>query len=69
MKHFDEIIAYVKNAVNLDETLLIVTADHSHSFEIIGQPGRFQDVLGLDQYYSNNVSRLNHFSHILDICQ
>nr|CDS24570.1 alkaline phosphatase [Echinococcus granulosus] len=58
MKHFDEIIAYIENTVNLDETLVIVTADHSHSFELVGQPGRFQSVLGLDQYYSNNTNDL-----------
>ena len=56
MKHFDEVIAYIESTVNLEETLVIVTADHSHAFELIGQPGRFQDVLGLDQYYSNHVS-------------
>lgn len=56
MKHFDEIIAYIENTVNLEETLVIVTADHSHAFELVGQPGRFQSAIGLDQYYSNNVS-------------
>ena len=56
MMHFDQVIAYVQERVNLEETLLIVTADHSHAFEIVGQPGRFQDVIGIDQYYSQHVS-------------
>ncbi|VDM31385.1 unnamed protein product [Hydatigera taeniaeformis] len=56
MKHFDEIIAYIENTVNLEETLVIVTADHSHAFELVGQPGRFQSAIGLDQYYSNNTN-------------
>lgn len=55
MLMFDRIIDYIQATVDLNETLLILTADHSHAFELIGQPGRFQSVLGIDQYYSNNV--------------
>lgn len=33
--------------VNLSETLIIVTADHSHTFTIAGYPARGNDILGL----------------------
>ncbi len=42
----DAVRAAVKK-VNLDETLIIVTADHSHTFFIQGYPARGNNILGL----------------------
>ncbi len=33
--------------VNLDETLVVVTADHSHTFTMAGYPARGNDILGV----------------------
>ncbi len=40
--------------VNLDETLIIVTADHSHTFFIQGYPARGNNILGLIREIDNN---------------
>ena len=40
--------------VNLDETLIIVTADHSHTFFIQGYPGRGNNILGLVREVGDN---------------
>jgi len=44
---FSDAIRTAVSKVNLDETLIIVTADHSHTFFIQGYPVRGNNILGL----------------------
>lgn len=40
--------------VNLEETLIIVTADHSHTFNIVGYPMRGNNIMGLVREVDGN---------------
>ncbi|XP_017879385.1 alkaline phosphatase 4-like [Ceratina calcarata] len=46
LSELEEAILVALEQVNLDETLIIVTADHSHSFTMNGYPTRGNDILG-----------------------
>ncbi|VDL99696.1 unnamed protein product [Schistocephalus solidus] len=55
MLEFDKAIEAAMELVNMDETLMIVTADHSHSFGLFGRPSRFHSILDLDNGYSSKT--------------
>lgn len=55
-KEFHETIEYVRNEFSDDDTLIIVTADHAHTFTYSGYPVRGNDIFGSsDQLAEDNL--------------
>lgn len=47
---FDEAIQTAVEMTSDEDTLIVVTSDHSHSMNIVGYPGRGNPILGLNEY-------------------
>ncbi|XP_065297373.1 alkaline phosphatase-like isoform X2 [Dermacentor albipictus] len=47
---FDQAVQETRNTLNTDESLLVVTADHSHTFTMGGYPKRGTNILGIAGY-------------------
>jgi alkaline phosphatase len=47
-------VRVAETKINLDETLIIVTADHSHTFIMAGYPARGNNILGLVREIDDN---------------
>ena len=56
MHAFNETIDAIAKEVDPSETLMLVTADHSHSFALVGQQSRFRSLF-LPDWIKGNIVR------------
>lgn len=54
---FDQAVGAALNMVDLSETLVIVTADHSHTMTLAGYPRRNNPILGKVQYETGDMAK------------
>lgn len=52
--HFHEVVNFVRSRVDVSETLVVVTADHSHTMSVGGEAQRGADILGFGGFSSED---------------